>query len=510
MKALPKLHELIKSLSLPEKKFVKQYMHISSKGRDDNNLLNLFNEMEKVNNYDEYAFKKKHAGKSFIKNLAVNKINLEEKILFALFVFNKENDPHIKVKVLTAQAKIAHHRGASVTAFKMLDKAQKLCIYHELFEEQLDVNNTLISFKSQTQYEALKNIENNIDISNKLHNLYNYQLRSRIYSKFANTYGHSNFNETKRYINDLAAMPEYQNPDMALSIRAKVYYYLVGKENARLENNLPLVYKLSMEVLAMYENSPGVKAINAGGFIKLLYDCIRFNIWQLSEEDNKANSKKLRSELDVLMTKMEKAIKADFVSREEQQTAELIKIQAILYYKELTQKNELLDAFYKSLLKRLTVENFNLLNLRLGHVVYSIATTLVLKKNTALALAFNNVILSEKKDTFTKDTLYFSHFLRLMIHFDLGNYSLIENLIRSTERFLKLNNYYHAGEKEILKFFRALVSVSKSEQLKTLTAFHTAISKLDVKNCFQFDHDFYRLLIWLEQHTSKKPVKIPL
>jgi hypothetical protein len=497
MKALPKLHDIIKSLSQAEKKYVRNYIIFSSKGAS-NNVLHLYDEMNKVLNYDEPAFKKKHSSKPFIKNLAVNKVNLEEKVLFALFLFSKDETPASKVKIMIEQAKIAANRNASTIALRILNKAAALCTEHELFEQLIEVNNSIISFALLPQEELMDLITQKIELCNRLINIFEYQYRAKEYSHYADKHGHINLKETKNKINQLAALTEYSGADKALSIRAKGFYYLVVKENARLNNDLEMVYKLSMEVLNVYETRPAYLSTHRGAYQKLIFDCIRFNVWQLSEKGTK-NKQKLRDELEVLMHKMDVIVKMKFNRPEDKQTAELTFLQAHLYYMELIQTKDLQDSYYKVLLKRLTVNNFDKLTFRLGHFLYSIAAALMIRKKTALSLSFNNAVLSERKETFTKDTLYFSHFLRLMIHFDLGNYTLIENLLRSTERFLKLNNYYNNGEREILKMFRLLTTSPAAEHKKILQTFKSLLPQLKITVDFQFDHDFYRLEMWLEQ-----------
>ncbi len=65
-----------------------------------------------------------------------------------------------------------------------------------------------------------------------------------------------------------------------------------------------------------------------------------------------------------------------------------------------------------------------------------------------------------------EDLKSIAHIMLILAHYEMGNYMLLEYLMRSTQRFLKQRNRLHAFEKAILKFIRIASGVQDKVQLK--------------------------------------------
>ena len=76
------LFELIHSLSVSEKRFFRQ--SFGGQGNDRSNYLRLFNEIDKMDAYDESKIRKIFQGEKFINQLHVTKIYLQDSILTSL------------------------------------------------------------------------------------------------------------------------------------------------------------------------------------------------------------------------------------------------------------------------------------------------------------------------------------------------------------------------------------------------------------------------------------------
>ncbi|MBA3648580.1 MAG: hypothetical protein H0W62_08520 [Chitinophagales bacterium] len=86
---------------------------------------------------------------------------------------------------------------------------------------------------------------------------------------------------------------------------------------------------------------------------------------------------------------------------------------------------------------------------------YSIMNYLVQAKEYSEALTFINVLLNERSKE-VQALPYFKQakLLNLVAHFELGNYDLLEHIVRQTEYFLTTRKLFFQFEKSLLNFFR--------------------------------------------------------
>lgn len=138
MKASDNLFSLIKSLTKSEKRYFKI---IASKRSDDekSNYLQLFNAIDKQDEYDEEKIIRQFSQTTFIKHLPSEKNYLYFSILKALVLYHEGNFQFIELDEIRHCATILYNKGLYDQCNKMLTKARKLAISFELFPELLSV-----------------------------------------------------------------------------------------------------------------------------------------------------------------------------------------------------------------------------------------------------------------------------------------------------------------------------------------------------------------------------------
>lgn len=80
-----------------------------------------------------------------------------------------------------------------------------------------------------------------------------------------------------------------------------------------------------------------------------------------------------------------------------------------------------------------------------------------------ISLEYLNLILNEHRGTIRIDVQYFARILELLLHYELGNASLLEYAIRSTTRFLKRREALHDFEKTFLLHFQTVFQLSETK-----------------------------------------------
>jgi hypothetical protein len=76
-----------------------------------------------------------------------------------------------------------------------------------------------------------------------------------------------------------------------------------------------------------------------------------------------------------------------------------------------------------------------------------------------------NILLNLPQLSVRKDIELYARMLNLLVHYELGNYDLLEYLIKSTYRFLINMKNVFGFEKAVINFLRKLSSVNTDKQL---------------------------------------------
>ncbi len=95
-----------------------------------------------------------------------------------------------------------------------------------------------------------------------------------------------------------------------------------------------------------------------------------------------------------------------------------------------------------------------------------------MNKRSDEAVRWNNLILNDAKEDVVKEIYYFARVLNLLIHFELGNESLLSSLLLSTPKYLKKRRTVYATEKALFRLLGKLLNApDKGERRALLSAF---------------------------------------
>jgi len=110
---------------------------------------------------------------------------------------------------------------------------------------------------------------------------------------------------------------------------------------------------------------------------------------------------------------------------------------------------------------------------------YLIAYLLFLNRRYDQALEWNNLMLNDPNEDVVKEIFYFARILNLLLHYELGNHSLLASLLVSTPKYLKARRPLYATEKTLLRLLgRLLNSVDKAEKQALFTQFQGDLHQL--------------------------------
>lgn len=139
------LFNLIHSLEPAEKRHFKVHAAKNLNGGNKFNYEKLFDAINEWSNesYTEKDFKRKHKGKTFIKNLSVEKTQLRDLILKVMRSYHAGKVPEITFHEMYLDIKFLFDKGLKEEAKALLEKARELVEKEEMLPELLLLNDLL-------------------------------------------------------------------------------------------------------------------------------------------------------------------------------------------------------------------------------------------------------------------------------------------------------------------------------------------------------------------------------
>lgn len=498
MKASDDLFELIRSLDQTEKRYFKLFAAMNAKKTgDENNYVRLFDFIDKQAsnqaNYNEEAVKEFFKGEKFIVQLHVLKGYLYNVILKSLRMYNSERTKVNELHGLLRDADILFHKSLFEQCKKLIAKAKKIAISHEKYTQLLeiiDMEKAIARAESYTKRteEDLDNIYFEVnDAAEKIRNINDFWRLSTKSFFLRKKYGNIRDGEELKKFNELMKNPLLKSEDRATTYFSKNFYFNIkglfyltdGDYDNLLANSLMLVEYLEANPMLMRSNNY-LAALNNLLIVQMetkKYDDAIVTIKKIRgiEPESKAMSAQMfiisydnEVNLYILTGKFDKGI--ELVKEIENGLKE--------FAGRIDQESEIL--FY-----------YNIAYLYFGAGQFT------------KSLEWINKILNRKELKLREDIQIYSRILNLFVHYELGNYDLVEYEIKSTRRYLDSHNHLNEAEKAILSFLNKLINhdTGKDELYNDLKFKLTKRSKDMKSNKIM---DYFDLIAWLDSKLKGK------
>jgi len=121
------------------------------------------------------------------------------------------------------------------------------------------------------------------------------------------------------------------------------------------------------------------------------------------------------------------------------------------------------------------------------------------------ALKYINWVLNETDAKLRADVFSFARLVNLIIHYELGNYDLLEYTIKSTKRYVTKNQRNYKFESVFLKDIRKLIKIKNADDIiKTFISF-----KKDLLETLKDDYEksaleYFNFIAWLDSKIKKQ------
>jgi DnaJ-domain-containing protein 1 len=457
------LFRLIKALSKGDRRNLKLFGRLQD---GDKKYLQLFDAIDAQEEYDEAALLEQFKEERFAKQFSVAKNYLYNYILRTLHVFH--HDAHADLSVLLHQIEILMGKNLYDQAQKLVRKAKHMATAQERFQELLyllDHERKILHYMERSkEYEVfigeIEQAEKQV-----LAQFQNYMEHQHIYDE---VYVLTKKGQTIKgsaelqKLDALLKRPIVHDPSMALSVRARIKqvatltainFHMLDIEQALAHN---------AELIELYRNNEYIRLENNIRYINAVtdYGVYCHMLGRKSEASKTLDSLKT---IETYSSEEEIRIFETYYSFKIGLSIDLgdvaAGLEAIQSYEQ--ESKELAGKIRKSV--------------ELG-IHYFCAYFYLVAGMHESALQWINRLLNEPRTEIRLDLQCAARMLNVLIHYELGNYDLLEYMMKSTVRFLTNRNRFTEMDRLALRHFRALINLEPGES--TATAYQAFMDDL--------------------------------
>lgn len=441
------LFQLIKSLEKSEKRNFKLYVKRNS-ASEDLKVIQLFDALDRMNDYDEATLLKNKLIKK--KQLSNLKASLYRQILGSLRIIRPDDrDIDIQLHEQMDYARILFNKGLYLQTLRALERLKELAkSYHQLthlqqalfFEKKIEALYITRSMKNRADQLALEsaNVNTQLSLVNRFSNL-----SLQLYSWYIQ-HGHA---RNEKDVEDIRIFFEGHLPADAAGVSGfyeKLYLYQSWCWYAFIRIDFLQYYRYCQKWVDLFEKHPGMLTVETASYIKGMHNLMGAHFDLLNHE-----------KLEESIKQFEQFAKTRLVRENDNNrilTYQYLYTARInLYFLHGTfDKGLHMVPFLEKMLKRygryLDIH-------RVLVFYYKIACLYFGSGNNEKAIDYLNRIIHQKADLRT-DLQCYARLLHLIAHYELGNFQLLEYLIKSVYRYMAKMENLSKVEEEVFAFLR--------------------------------------------------------
>lgn len=436
------LHQLIKSLSINEKRYFKIFAerHVI---KGENNYVKLFDFIESQKEYDEVAVKQAFKKEVFIRHLPSEKNYLYNLILRCLEGYYSTADLENELRSKLLHVKILFEKRLFEPCRKIIKKSIAVALKHELYAIATDFARWDLRLLRNDSFRLTE-----VSLSEKQNLLLTFIEKNKNYHQFAFLQAHlsliHNQQSEPRSLEEIKPFERVMSNILlkdeakAITFNSKIFYFL----SHSLFNHFKCEYKTcifyAQKIIDLIDSNPHLKNAQILTYHTCLYNigssCLALGNYPKSEEV----VKKLNFEKDIDYTLRTKKVLFYHILN-----LELLHNNAIKKYEK--NKKIILEA-EPALFKENPADN------RLHFTCVNIATTHFWKKDYKESKRYLNMIINNEYVDKGRENYFLSLLILFIINIELKDEGLIESSARSLTRYLHKRGKLFKLEKSLLDF----------------------------------------------------------
>ena len=481
------LFTLVKSLTKSEKRYFRLFSRMQGK---DHNYLELFDTLDQMEQYHELAIKQRFSGEPFLKQLHVTKNYLRKLILKSLRGYHLNDSNAAKLKAYLLDVEILFKRDLLNLCYKAALKAENLA-------RRTDDNLALLEALNW-KHRALLNMEGVNDSKTILNHIGTEE------QQILENLGHENqywaltinFNlNSEEERGGFRQNPYLTEPNKALTRRSKILYYHLLYVTNILSDDLPKAEQSIEELITYLEADTFQLRDDPGPYVTAINNKIGLYLNQKQLDSIPPLLDKIRSVPDKLGLKNSSHISVKLLIRTYNVELETYRDsgQVVEGIKLIPKIKKFLSTHQDSVPKEYRI---------LFH--YQFAYLFFMDGNYKSALRNVNEVLSYRHSLERGDIVGYAQFLNLIIHYELGNTTVLKYSVDASRRFLKKRGNLVEFEKVLLKLFSNISTRADSQHKNLFKKTHRKL--FETPGVITESHlDYLDFRYWLNSKISVTP-----
>lgn len=493
------LFSLIKSLSPSEKRQFSLYI-----GRigvnADSKFQNLFKIISRQKDYDENAIlKKTQITKQQLPNV---KAHLYKQILISLRLNPAHHSVPVQIREQMDFAYILYRKGLYKQSLKLLDKVKTTALYYEEKNVAFEILEWEKIIESQYITRSIHNRADSLihqaEHLNKLNNIANSlsNLSLQLYGIFLKM-GHARTEEEAKTIKAFFRknLPDYDF--RKLGFREKLWLYRAYLWFSFLTQDFISCYKYSSKWISLFKENPHLITVHPVLYLKgnnyLLESLFYLNHVKIFEK---------------VLKELEATLKNPKIPDDDNSAALSFlylssnKLNLQFMKGEFANGQVIVDRIQKNIKKyKSRIDGHHIMVL-----YYKIACLYFGDGKYLKSIEYLQKIIRNKSLEMREDLLCFSRILNLVAHYEAGLDLHLDQLYRSTYRFLVKMNDLHEVQKELIKFLRNLPNISPVDLQDQFRQLHQSLKKYEQHPYERRTFLYLDINSWLESKIENRPV----
>ena len=494
------LFQLIQTLEKAEKRNFKLFVKRNS-ATDDLKIIQLFDALDKMDLYDEEQLLRKNPTikKQQLSNL---KAHLYKQILSSLRIMRDDSNIDMQLHEQMDHARILYNKGLYSQSLKILARIKEIArafnqitfwLQALIFEKKIESLHITRSFEDRA--EQLANEVDELDerlvmvgkLSNLALQLYGWYIRM----------GHARVKQDEDAVKQFF---EQHLPENAASFKGfyeRLYLYQSYAWYGFILQDFLLYYRNCQRWVDLFEKEPFMKKVESQHYIKGMHNLLNahfmlqnhvkfeevleeFERFYHSPEANNNNNNQVQSFVYLYIAKLNK----HFLEGSFSQGLKLIP-----HLEEKLQEHELLLDRHRILV-----------------FYYKIACLYFGAGNYDKTIEYLNNIINWKVDLRT-DLQCYARLLHLIAHYELGNYDILEYLIKSVYRFMAKMQNLSVVEKEIFKFLQHTFHLDRAHVRIAFEKLRDKLQSYEGNQLESRSFMYLDIISWLDSKIKNVPVQ---
>lgn len=494
------LFQLIKSLEKSEKRNFKLFVKRNT-ASDDLKIIQLFDALDKMNEYDEAVLlrKNKTIRKQQLSNI---KAHLYRQLLASLRIIRDEENIDIRLHELMDYARILYNKGLYLQTLKALKQFKDLAREHNqlsylqqalFFEKKIEALYITRSMQDRADHlsQEADAVTESLLLVNRLSNL-----SLQLYSWYIQ-HGHARNEKDMRSIQVFFQSHLPANARQAAGFYERLYVIQSYCWYAFIRLDFLQYYRYSQKWVDLFDEYPEMLPVETATYIKGMHNLMGAHFDLLNHE-------KLAKDI----RRFEQFAKSKLVVQNDNNrilTYQYLYTARInLYFLQGTfEKGLKMVPFLESMLQEYGIY---LDTHRVLVFYYKIACLYFGSGDNEKAIDYLNRIINQKADLRT-DLQCYSRLLHLIAHYELGNFDLLEYLIKSVYRYMAKMENLSKVEEEMFAFLRRSFHVGAHALTPEFEKLLNKLRKYEGNPLEARAFAYLDVISWLESKINKVNVQ---